>query len=105
MTTNLTLNLDKRLQRLEEALVGDPVVILVRDPEGQEVEMTVQEFDARRKSEGFAFVRILRGFDPTYHDVDVILDSWDCVAALDRNLREEKNNENTIEPRTPDCIT
>ena len=91
MITNLTLySLDKRLQQLEEALVGDPVVILARDPEGQEVEITIKDFAARRELEGLTFVRILRGFDPTYHDVDVILDSWDCVAAMDRNLREEK---------------
>ena len=81
MITNLTLySLDKRLQQLEEALVGDPVVILARDPEGQEVEMTAKEYGERWKSDGLDFIRILRGFDPTYRDIDLILSTWRIAA-------------------------
>lgn len=83
----LTLrDMERRLQRLEGQFIDDPVYVLVRDPTGQEEEMTVSEFDRRRKAEGLVFQRIVRGYDPTGRDIDVILSSWEEIAWLDRGI-------------------
>ena len=83
----LTLrDMNNRLQRLEKQLIGNPVYVLVRDPTGQEEEMTVSEFDRRRKAEGLVFQRIVRGYDPTGRDIDIILSSWDSLACMDREI-------------------
>lgn len=80
-------SVDARLRRLESRLRPDPVIIMVEDPEGNQEEMTVAEFAGTREARGLVFVRILRGFDPTYRDIEIILDSWECVAKMDRKER------------------
>lgn len=83
----LTLrDMNNRLQRLEKQLIGNPVYILVCNPAGHEEEITVSEFDKRRKAEGLVFQRIVRGYDPTGRDIDIILSSWDSLACMDREI-------------------
>ena len=84
-------DMEKRLQRLEEQLIGDPVIILVGDSKGNNFEMTVPEYIKRWKKEGLGFIRILRGYDPTFRDIDAILSVFFELAEMDRGLDDGKD--------------
>lgn len=58
-------------------LMPEPVVIMVKTPDGKQEEMTVDEFAKTREERGLVFVQILRGFDPTFNDIKTILNSFD----------------------------
>jgi hypothetical protein len=76
-------SLSRRLKRLEAMIVDDPVIILVRDQSGNEAEIKITEFESRWKEQGLVFVRIVSGYDPTGHDIDVILNSWNEIANME----------------------
>lgn len=79
-------SVEKRLKRLEEMIAGEPVIVLVSDSLGSEREMNIDEFAERWKADGLSFVRIVHGYDPTGRDIDIILNTWECIANMDRGL-------------------
>ena len=79
-------SVEKRLKQLEEMIAGEPVIVLVSDPSGSEREMSIDAFAERWKADGLSFVRIVRGYDPTGRDIDVILSTWEVIANMDRGL-------------------
>lgn len=68
----------KRLKALEARFTPDAVYVLVQDAEGEEKEVTIQEwYDSKCE---LKFVRFTRGFDPTFSDVKLLLRAFDEAA-------------------------
>lgn len=71
----------KRLAILEAARLPGESWVLAEAEDGTKVELLVQEWYERRGE--LKFLKFTRGFDPTYHDIDLL------NAAIDEEVQNE----------------
>lgn len=82
----------KRLKMLEARFTPDAVYVLVQDAEGEEREVTIEEW--YQSWQTMKFLKFTKGFDPEYHDVKLLLRAIDEAAAEAANEQcEEQTKE------------